>query len=74
MHKPNLVNGTREDIRNFVVAVVGLAANDFDKNNPRKSGEEIVDLCAGDVRNMHKRLATTIYNQTRRTLELTEND
>ena len=73
MHKPNLVNGTREDIRNFVVAVVGLAANDFDKKNPRKSGEEIVDLCARDVRNMHKRLATTIYNQTRRTLELAEN-
>ena len=70
--KPNLLNGTPEDIRQFVVAVVGLATLDHNKQAPRKSGAEVVDNCAGEHRKMHVRMASGIYNNSRLTLELAD--
>lgn len=69
MTKPNLADPTPDDVRNFVVAVVGLAIRDWTLGAKRKSGAEIVGITAGQYRIFHERMATGIYNQTIRTME-----
>jgi hypothetical protein len=49
--------------------VVSLAHGDYLSDRKPRSGTEIVKICAGEHRNFHKRMATGIYNMTRRTLE-----
>jgi hypothetical protein len=70
MSKSNLYNGTIDDIRNFAVAIVGLAGRDHVSNVAGRSGAELTDLLTGSSRIMHRRMATSLYNNTRRTLEL----
>ncbi len=70
MSKPNLISGTTEDIRQFVVAVAGLAvAHEY--NNVREGLWTGLDLCrelTNGHRIFHRRMATGIYNNTRQTM------
>lgn len=70
MKKPNLIEGSEEDIRDFVVAVVGLAAKDHRDDHFHRSGEEILNWVCGPSRIFHARMATGIYNNTRKTMVL----
>lgn len=72
--KPDLVNATPESISNFARAVIGLAAEDHRTGHRRRSGKELVDICASDCRIGHHRMATGIYNQTRWSLECADVD
>ncbi len=74
MAKPNLFNGGEEDVRQFVMAVTGLAMEDHRKSAPAKSGSQLLDLCAGECRRFHAKMATGIYNPVRRTLELMDGE
>lgn len=69
-HRVNLANGTPEDIRQFVVAVSGLAV-EHERNNVRDGAWSGHDLCvtfAASYRGFHERMASTIYNKTRETM------
>lgn len=71
MSRPDLFNATPESMRDFVVGVVGLATQDertgYEKT---RTGQEIAGMIASQYRVMHRRLASTIYNQTRASLKM----
>lgn len=66
----NMYDGNEEDIRRFVVAVVGLAAQDHRTKHKSRSGGEITRYTTSNGRIFHERMATGIYNNTRHTLEI----
>lgn len=77
MLKPDLANDpSPEDIRNFVVAVTGLACQDYamGKRQYSRSGKDIVGLCAGRHRIFHSKMASSLYNNVMRTLETGKRD
>ena len=70
MRTYNIANGW--DIGRFLNAIVSLACWDHAIGRRKgRSGDELVNMYCTDWRKMHCRLATTVYNQTRRTLEVT---
>lgn len=74
--KPNLATGTAEDIRQFVVAVAGLAV-DHEANHVRDglwSGQDLCRELTSQSRVFHRRMATGIYNNTRQTMRLFNRD
>jgi hypothetical protein len=68
--KPNMYDGNVEDIRSFVTAVVGMAAEDHRMKRRSRSGREITLYTTSGGRLFHERMASGIYNNTRHTLEL----
>jgi len=72
----NLINGTPEDIRQFVTAVVGLAVKEHREGvsagvetTNLRSGNQIANLVGADNRRIfHDKMASTIYAQTIKTL------
>lgn len=62
----DLANATPDDIRNFVVAVTGLACHDYYNGAEpgKKTGREIVNKFCRSWRGFHLNMATTIYNKT----------
>lgn len=68
----NLINGTEEDVRRFVVAVTGLAVRDFHNGGKQyaRTGKEIVTEVGASHRIFHRKMASGIYNNTIATMEL----
>ena len=70
MRKSDLINPTPEDIRQFVVAVAGLACQDFaEGRKSTRTGSKIANMCADRYRIFHRSMATGIYNKTIWTLK-----
>jgi hypothetical protein len=71
MLKPNLADPTPEDVRQFVVAVTGLALEDWRAGSKQygRTGKEIVRMCAREWRILHVKMASEIYNKTIWTME-----
>lgn len=71
MEKPDIVDGDENDLREFVVAIVGIAAKDHhEKRSKRRSGAELCQMTTIDYRGFHCSMATGIYNKSRRSLAL----
>lgn len=70
MSKPNLADGNANDVAAFACSIIFLAESDLRHGGKvRRSGAELVVKFAGSNRVFHANFASTIYNQTRRTLE-----
>jgi hypothetical protein len=64
-----LCDGTIDDVRAFVVAVVDLAGEDHRIGRRKgRTGIEITRMICGPSRLFHEAMATGIYNKTRDTL------
>ena len=66
-YKPNLADKpTPEAVRKFVSALVGLAWQDFRQGRKQysRTGQELVDLCAGSHRGFHVGMASSIWNKS----------
>lgn len=73
----NLIDGTAEDVRRFIMAVSGLAVRDFEQGGKEygKTGAAIVaEVGASSYRIFHKKMASSIYNQTILTLKLMQDE
>lgn len=68
----DLVEGTGEDFADFVAWVARKAAEDFECGHPPPSplGKSLCEERLEGWRIMHKRLASTVYNQTRHSLKV----
>lgn len=67
-------NVTPETMRRFVVAVTGLACQDFEQGRKKygRTGREICGLTTDKARRLHHKMASGIYNNTIWTLELSK--
>lgn len=72
----NLCNGSPSDFADFARAIVGRAARDHREGRaaPNPLGKSLcMEFCDG-WRRMHHRLASTIYNQTRTSMEVADSE
>lgn len=76
MQEIDLVDGSGPDFADFVAWVAERAAYDHQENirAPKPLGEALVRERLSGWRHMHKRLASTVYNQVRFSLETADRE